>query len=102
VNNLHNTTLISNAAKLYNEDNMDESESPGLFVGDEPSHDSDDNISLTSTVPEADQIEYKVEKILCEGERPDGEPVWLGSSSLNRSVRNKSPNSSQSIGLVIL
>ncbi|GAB7340807.1 hypothetical protein MBLNU457_7174t1 [Dothideomycetes sp. NU457] len=57
---------------------MDEGGPSGLFVGDEPSQDSDDNISLTSTVPEEEQVFYHVEEILCEGERElDGAPMWL-------------------------
>lgn len=57
---------------------MVENGSRGLFVGDEPSQDSDDDVSLTSTVPEEEQVEYTVDRIRDEGERDDGEPLWLG------------------------
>ena len=57
---------------------MSTTDSPGLFVGDDASQNSDDSISLTSTQLEEEQSEYCVDRILCEGERDDGETVWLG------------------------
>lgn len=57
---------------------MDEDGSRGLFVHDEPSQDSDDSVSVTSTVYDDDQVEFAVDRILADGVRWDGEPMWLG------------------------
>lgn len=61
------------------ENKMDENGSHGLFVHDEPSQNSDDSVSVTSTVYDDDQVQFDVDKILADGVRGDGGPVWLGS-----------------------